>query len=125
MKSVSETRIGTMQALELFAEMALERAHRDDDLRPLAVISEAWAIQGYAPSALVDCLPYQPLRSTDDRLDLVEKARRGRPRRLLRADARGVLFALELALAGGLFTGPLASEAMRLRWLERGGHEHR
>lgn len=82
-----------------------------------------WLLAGYPSWAtLIDALPYQPLRGRDARLDLVERARRGRPRRLLRADARGMLLAIDYALATGLFTGPLASEAMRLRWLARGGH---
>ncbi len=120
---MSDDRVALMQTLELYGELTLERAHRDDDLRPLAVVSEAWLSAGYPDwSTLVDCLPYQPLPRRDDRVDLVARARARRPIRLLRADARGMLLAIELAHAAGLYTGPLASEAMRLRWLARGGH---
>lgn len=119
--SVTELRIARMQALELFAEMTLARAHEDDDLRPLAVVAEAWTMAGYHDGSLVDILPYQPL-VRQARLELVREARKGRPRRILRADARGLLLAIDLAIGAGLFTGALASEAMRLRWVARRGH---
>lgn len=122
-KIPAEHRIAIMGALELLADVALQRAHQDDELRDLAVCSEAWAMAGYATSTFIDTAPYQPLRGVSERLSLVTRARYRRPLRLLRADARGLLTGLIALADAGILSYDNAAEATRQRWLARGGHD--
>lgn len=108
----SRDRIGIMQALEALVEIALKP---DADHRALGIVAAAWEIQGYNRQALASTTIGG---GEDDVLDRIAASLRKRPRKLVQAEARGLLMGLDGLLAAGVFTGTLASEARRLIWLE-------
>lgn len=107
-------RVDVMYALDAI----LDVAYHDGKTRDLAVAAEAWTLAGYHDGSID--VAHGGRREAV--LDRVAAARRGLPRRLLRADARGMLAAVTALLDAGIFTHREASEATRLRWLARGGH---
>jgi hypothetical protein len=113
-KQVSPTDIAVMFALDL----AIDYAYHDGHPRDLAVATEAYALAGYHdPTCL---LSHSGGRARAE--SLIAQARAGRPRRLLKSDARGMLAAFKLLAESGILTAENASEAKRQRWLARGGH---
>lgn len=98
-------------------ELALDFAYHNGTPRELAVAAEAWALAGYGDHSL-DVYHASP----GETLERVYAARRGRPRRLLRADARGLILGLVLLAAAGLISSRELNEARRIRWVQRGGH---
>lgn len=115
---MSEVSTAIMAAIEL----ALDVTYHDapDDHRALAVVAETWTLAGYNDGSLGDCLAHA---RQDDVLERVRAARKGRHRRMLNADARGMLYALTVLAECGLITYASCAEASRQRWLARGGHE--
>lgn len=96
--------------------LALDVAYHDGTERDLAVASEAYALAGF----------YDPMishASMDEVRERVAQARRGRNKRLLRADGRGMLAALVILADAGIVNSANAAEACRKRWLARGGHD--
>jgi hypothetical protein len=110
----TEAATAVMAALDL----AIDFAFHDGHPRDLAVATEAYALAGYADPSCN--LSHSGGRARAD--SLIAQARAGRPRRLLRADARGMLAAFRLLAATGVITYQSCAEAKRLRWLARGGH---
>jgi hypothetical protein len=109
-----------MSALELLLDLAWDEPdHCDKPPRAIAVVAEAWTLAGYHDGSLMLSRPI----GQHELLERVAAARKGLPRRLLRADARGVLAALRWLGEAGVYTGVDAREANRLRWLDRGGHD--
>jgi predicted nucleic acid-binding protein len=100
-------------------ELALDVAYHDGTLRDLAVADEAYALAGYYDPAAT-AITHATRGAIEDAIAL---SRKGRPRRLLRADARGMLAAFAILSEAGIVTHENASEANRLRWLARGGHD--
>lgn len=100
-------------------DLLLDVAWHDGDARDLAVAAEAWSLIGFHDGSIdiAHAGPAAEVRAS------VWVARRGRQRRLLRADARGVVKALYALAENGLLTRVAADEAVRLRWLARGGHD--
>lgn len=109
-----------MAALELALDVAFwDDYMRTGELRKLAVVAEAWALDGMAAWAL------DVAHVHNDMLQgLVAQAYKGRPLRLLRADARGMLQGLYALADTGVITTAGCSEAARLRWVARGGHSY-
>jgi hypothetical protein len=100
-------------------ELAIDFAYHDGHPRDLAVATEAYALAGYHdPTCL---LSHSGGRARAE--SLIAQARAGRPRRLLKADARGMLSAFRLLADCGILTYANAAEAKRQRWLARGGHD--
>jgi L-alanine-DL-glutamate epimerase-like enolase superfamily enzyme len=93
-------------------------AYHDGTRRDLAVAAEAYTLAGFHDGAINIAHA-----SRDATLERVEAARRGRPKRLLRADARGMLNAVSALADAGLLTYSNCAEARRQRWLARGGHD--
>lgn len=109
-----DERVEVMCALDLI----LDAAYHDGDERDLAVAAEAWTLAGYHDGSIMVWHATQ-----EATLSRVAEARKGRPRRLLRADARGMLSALTALSRAGALDNRMTSEARRLRWLARGGHD--
>jgi hypothetical protein len=107
-------RIDVMGGLNLL----LDIAYHDGTERDLAVAAEAWTLAGYHDGS-IDVAHGGGWKVI---LDRVAQARKGRPRRLLRADARGMLYAVQALAEAGIVTFTATSEARRQRWLTRGGH---
>lgn len=119
MKTPSETDVAIMGALELLFDVAYHDGTHGD--RDLAVVAEAWELAGYSPSSAGDGISHGGGHS--EILARIFTARIGRHRRLLRADARGLLYGLRVLADAGILTHLNASEAARQRWLRRGGHD--
>lgn len=106
--------VTAMLALELLAIAAV----KNDDLRSLAVVSEAWQDQGYTLESLADTLPGPRAESWDR----IEKARYRRHRQKLRDQAQGLLYAVELLVAAGVLSERTINLA---RWPRRIAVDHR
>ena len=115
MRNATTADLAVMGALEL----ALDYAYHDGNMRDLAVAAEAWTLAGYNDGSLD--VTHASMR---DLQDAVRDARSGRHRRLLRADARGMLTAFRALAESGAITYATCAEANRQRWLARGGHDH-
>lgn len=100
-------------------DLALDVAYHDGTPRDLAVAAEAWTLAGYNDGSI----DVAHGGGRDEILQRVARARAGRPKRLLRADARGLLAAMRLLAEAGILTDSNAAEATRQRWLARGGHD--
>lgn len=100
-------------------DLALDVAYHDGSPRDLAVAAEAYSLAGYHDGA-IDIAHAGGHHAI---LSRVEAARKGRPKRLLRADARGLLAGVTLLAEAGIVTYSNAAEATRQRWLARGGHD--
>jgi hypothetical protein len=100
-------------------DLILDHAYHEGSDRDLAVAAEAWTLAGYHDGS-IDVAH----ASHGELLHRVANARKGRPRRLLRADARGLLNGLTLLAKDGLLTYAIVSETKRRRWLARGGHDY-
>jgi hypothetical protein len=113
--SDSDARTAVMAALEL----TLDVAYHDGTARDLAVADEAYALAGYTgPSVAI-------AHTTKGQVEeAIYLCRKGRPRRLLRADARGMLAAFSILADHGVITYSNCAEARRQRWLARGGHDY-
>lgn len=109
-----DERVEIMCALDLI----LDVAYHDGTERDLAVAAEAWTLAGYHDGSIM--VSHATQEAT---LTRVREARHGRPKRLLRADARGMLGALTSLARAGALDSRMTSEALRLRWLNRGGHD--
>lgn len=111
------THITVMGALDLI----LDVAYHDGTTRDLAVAAEAYTLAGYSDGSI----DIAHSGTHNDLMDKVAAARKGRPRRLLRADARGMIAGLTALAENGLITCGTCWEAKRQRWLARGGHGRR
>jgi hypothetical protein len=111
---VADRNVDVMYALDAL----LDVAYHDGTRRDLAVAAEAWTLAGYHDGSI----DVAHGGGCDAILERVAGARRGLPRRLLRADARGMLTAVTALVEAGVFTHREAAEATRQRWLARGGH---
>lgn len=116
MRSATETDLAVMGALEL----ALDVAYHDGRPRDLAVAAEAWTLAGYNDGSLD--VNHTSRAELSARLRF---ARAGRPKRLLRADGRGMLAGFRALAESGAITYATCSEANRQRWLARGGHDRK
>jgi L-alanine-DL-glutamate epimerase-like enolase superfamily enzyme len=101
-------------------ELVLDVAYHDGSERDLAVAAEAWTLAGYHDGS-IDISH----SSQEDTFKRVEAARRGRQKRILRSDARGLLAGIEALAKSGAITYSSCAEANRQRWLARGGHRLR
>ena len=110
----SDVRTALMAALDL----AMDYAYHDGTPRELAVAATAQELAGYWDFAFGVAHA-----SRDEVIAAVEKARYGKPRRLLRADARGMLQAFRLLAKSGVITYASAADGRNRRWLARGGHD--
>lgn len=108
--------VDLMYALEL----ALDVAYHDGSARDLAVAAEAWSLAGYHDGSIM----VSHSEGHDDLLERVAAARHGRPKRLLRADARGMVAAFRLLINEGAIDHVTLAEANRQRWIARGGHDY-
>lgn len=111
--------VAIMGALEL----ALDVVWDDPDFigrppRSLAVVAEAFHLVGLMPMG-----PSRNGLHHDQMLARMEDARKHLPKRLLKADARGMVEAFRILIGEGILTWENASEAQRQRWLARGGHD--
>lgn len=109
-----DVQVEVMCALELVLDVAY---HEGTD-RELAVAAEACTLAGYNVGSLFISHVTQ-----EDLLTRVYEVRKGRPKQLLRADARGMLNGIRMLSEAGALDSRMTSEARRLRWLARGGHE--
>jgi hypothetical protein len=112
---MAEVRTSVMAALDL----ALDVAYHDGGARDLAVAAEAYTLAGYHDGAID--IAHAGRGSVEEAVAL---CRKGRPRRLLRADARGMLRAFEVLAENNVITFSSCAEARRQRWLARGGHDY-
>jgi hypothetical protein len=103
----------TMLALELLAD----HAYHDGNMRDLAVVEEAWHLAGYYRLDIAHAGHSAELEAR------YQAARRGRHRRLLRADARGMLAGVRALIDCGLLDERSTMMARNKRWLDRGGHD--
>lgn len=111
-------RVDLMFALELMLDVAYHTHVRDRD-KALAVAAEAWCQPGYHDSTIMIS------HATQSEVQLAVTAARCRKhRRILAAEARGVLRALQALTAAGALPHTITAEAARVRWLDRGGHDH-
>ena len=107
--------VQVMQVLDLL----LDVAYHDGTDRDLAVAAEAYTLAGYHDDAII-------VSHSGPHFDLMERvstARRGRPKRLLRHDAQGLLHAVRTLVREGLIEGREASRRANQRWIERGGFD--
>lgn len=116
---MSESDVAMMGALEL----ALDVVWDEPDFagrppRALAVVAEAFHLVGLMPMG-----PSINGLRADQMLARMEDARKHLPRRLLKADARGMVDGFRILIETGILTWDNASEAKRQRWLARGGHD--
>lgn len=100
-------------------ELAIEVAWDEGDPRALAVALEANALLGFHDGSV---MLSRPGLTVDAVLERLAASRRGRPRRLLRADARGMLQGFYVLAQNDILKPRAASEAIRQRWLARGGY---
>lgn len=99
-------------------DLLLDCAYHDGSPRDLALMAEAWSQAGYHDGSI------QVSHATQEAvLARVREARKGRHRNLLRARASGLLAGLRHLSEAGALDSRMTSEARRLRWLARGGHE--
>jgi len=92
-------------------------AYHEGTERDLAVAAEAYTLAGYHDGAIT-----VSHASHDDVLGRVTAARRARPRRILRADARGLLYGLSVMCREGVLDAWDTRQRRHDRWKERGGH---
>ena len=107
--------VQTMCVLDLLLDVAY---HEGDD-RDLAVAAEAYTLAGYHDGAI----HVSHSGTHDDLMRRVADARRGRPKRLLRHDAQGLLYGVRELIREGLLDGDEAARRTNERWKERGGHD--
>jgi hypothetical protein len=106
---------GVMVALDLL----LDVAYHDGAPRDLAVAAEAYTLAGYHDAAIL----ISHAGRHDDLMAVVASARRGRPRKLLRADARGMLATIRALIDAGVLDERACANATNQRWIARGGHD--
>lgn len=115
---VASSTDGARTAVLAALELAIDVVYHDGTARDLAVASEAYRLAGY-----VDPTCCTATHATREQLgDAIARARRGRQRRLLEADGRGMLAAFTMLAAAEVITWSSCSQAKHLRWLGRGGH---
>jgi hypothetical protein len=102
----------------LVLDLLLDVAYHEGTDRELAVTAEAYTLAGYHDAAIM--VSHTPAGQP---LGRVTAARRGRPRRLLRHDAQGLLYAVRALIAEGVLDGDDAARRTNMRWQERGGHD--
>ncbi len=110
----SDVRVALMAALDL----AMDYAYHDGTERELAVAATALELAGYWDFGFG-----VTHASRDDVLTAVSKARKGRPKRLLLADARGMIQAFDLLARSGVITYASSADGRNRLWLARGGYD--
>jgi hypothetical protein len=99
-------------------DLAMDYAYHDGTARELAVAATANELAG-----CWDVGFGVAHASREDVTAAVEAALRGRPKRLLRADARGMLQAFDLLARSGVISYTTCAAGRTHRWLARGGHD--
>jgi len=112
---VESDAVQVMQVLDLLIDVA----YHDGTDRDLAVAAEAWTLAGYHDGS-IDVAHGGGSFAV---LARVTDARRGRPKRLLRHDAAGLLHGVRVLVGEGLIEGREASLRTNQRWQERGGYD--
>jgi hypothetical protein len=103
----------------LVLDLLLDVAYHDGSHRDLAVAAEAYTLAGYHDASIM----VSHAGTHDDLLSRVAAARRGRPKRLIRHDAQGVLATVRTLIREGLIDGNEASRRTNERWKARGGYD--
>jgi hypothetical protein len=115
--SVSESDVKT--AVMAAIELEVDVAYHDRGLRHLAVAAEAWNLAGY----FIGAIDVSHGGGADAILAKITEAKKHRDRKILHADARGMLRAFTTLAEVGLLTYSSCAEARRQRWIARGGHD--
>lgn len=106
--------VEVMSALDLLLDCAYHEGIPSD----LALMAEAWSQAGYHDGSILISHTTQ-----EEVLVAVRAAGRYRNKQLLRHRANGLLNGLRYLAEAGALDSRMTSEARRLRWLARGGHD--
>lgn len=98
-------------------DLLLDVAYHDGAERDLAIAAEAYTLAGYSDGMIM-----VSHASADETLRRIAKARKGRAKRILTIEARGLLQAVETLASEGMLHGRDTRERKNARWQERGGH---
>ena len=117
--------VAVANAVEALCRVAIERKHAKAAGRFMAAyallhqgVDWLWADNGFwFRDESVELSPEEGRAEEARCRAFLVSGVRGRPRRLLRAEARGIVHALRWAHRAGLITGPGAREASRQSWL--------